>query len=319
MIRAVFSLLLSFVVAFVVGWYAHSWIGSIYFHWGKPRIIDGDTISLGRNIFDLEGIEAPDPETPAGAQAADYLLFVTTGKFVWCRHFGDIEQGHLVSKCYGGLQNLQERMVSEGFARDCPVASGGEYAVLEARTEQARRGLWADGSMPEVSLSCLPGDMEEEAVPLDEDDAEGADTEEPVVEELEPAEETVGENPADVQEESNTSDEADESNDIGTADEATPADEEGTADLEEISSESLEVSSDPVDDTEATSPPAAESEVGTFDSPGADVFAPTDSAVQELPIDLTPRAADPPEETGGAAEPNGEGEVTPTSEDPASN
>ena len=315
MIRAVFSLLLSFAVAFVVGWYAHSWIGSIYFHWGKPRIIDGDTISLGRNIFDLKGIEAPDPETPAGVQAADYLLFVTTGKFVWCRHFGDIEQGHLVSKCYGGLQNLQERMVSEGFARDCPLASGGEYAVLEARTKQARRGLWADGSMPEVSLSCLPSDVDEENAPRDEDEAEGTDTEEPVVEELEPAEATVGEIPAaDAPEESNTSpesDESDESNAMATDDEAIPADEEGTADTEEVSS-------DPVDETEATSPSAAESEVGTFDSPGADVFVPADSAVEDLPNDLTPRAEDPPAQTNEEVEPNVEEDAAPAGDDPAS-
>ena len=308
MIRAVFSLLLSFVVAFVVGWYAHSWIGSVYFHWGKPRIIDGDTIGLGRNIFDLEGIEAPDPETPAGVQAADYLLFVTTGKFVWCRHFGDIEQGHLVSKCYGGLQNLQERMVSEGFARDCPVASGGKYAVLEARTEQARRGLWADGSMPEVSLSCLPSDASEDVVPQNEDEAEEADTDGLGVEEVEPAEDAVDENPmVDVQEQSNATEETDAT----TADEGViPLDEEEAADVEDTASDA--------DETEVTppSPSSSDGEVGIFDSPGADVFIPEEGESEEVSEETSPEAADVPAETGGDGDGGVEAETTPTSDDP---
>ena len=152
MLRTVFSIIGSMIVAFFVGWFAHAAIGNIYL--GRAQVVEGDTLRLGRSVFQFDGVRSPQGETAQGLKAKDYLEFVITDKFIWCRHKGDMDGAQRVGHCYAGMQNLNDRMVAEGFARDCLALSNGRYASLEARAKAMGRGAWAEGGSLDLPEEC---------------------------------------------------------------------------------------------------------------------------------------------------------------------
>ena len=160
MLRTVFSVIATMIISFFAGWFAHGAFGDVYF--GRAEAIDGTTLKVGRSEFDLLGISSPDIGSDQGREAKDYLTFVMTDQFVWCRHEGDMDGERRVGKCYAGLENLNERMVAEGFARDCFATSDGEFAGLEARARGMGRGMWEDNRMPEAPAFCRVADVEDE-------------------------------------------------------------------------------------------------------------------------------------------------------------
>jgi len=166
MLRTVFSVIATMIISFFAGWFAHGAFGDVYI--GKAEAIDGTSLKVGRSEFDLLGIASPERGTDLGQEAKDYLSFVMTDQFVWCRHEGDMNGERRVGQCYAGLENLNERMVAEGFARDCFATSDGEYANLEARAKNMGRGMWEDDRMPEAPMSCAIASALEEAGPVED-------------------------------------------------------------------------------------------------------------------------------------------------------
>lgn len=153
MFKPVFTIIFAMVLAYLAGWFSHDLIGSIYYL-GPTQAEQGDILHLGRRPFRFSGIDAPAPGTTAGDAARDYLEFVVTDRFVWCRHTGDFSDSEYIGFCYAGLESLNRRMVAEGFARDCPAFSDGEYAELEDRARGMNRGLWGEGAMFDITASC---------------------------------------------------------------------------------------------------------------------------------------------------------------------
>ena len=152
MLRTVFSIIGSMIVAFFIGWFAHAAIGNVYL--GRAQVVEGDTLRLGRSVFQFDGVRSPQGETAQGLKAKDYLDFVITDKFIWCRHKGDMDGAQRVGHCYAGMQSLNDRMVAEGFARDCLALSDGRYASLEARAKAMGRGAWAEGGSLDLPEEC---------------------------------------------------------------------------------------------------------------------------------------------------------------------
>ena len=152
MLRTVFSVIATMIISFFAGWFAHGAFGDVYV--GTAEALDGSTLRVGRSEFELLGISSPDITTDLGVEAKDYLSFVMTDQFVWCRHEGDMNGERRLGKCYAGLENLNERMVAEGFARDCFAASDGEFAELEARARGMGRGMWENDRMPDAPEIC---------------------------------------------------------------------------------------------------------------------------------------------------------------------
>lgn len=167
MLRTVFSVIATMIISFFAGWFAHGAFGDVYI--GKAEAIDGTTLKVGRSEFELLGIISPESGTTLGQEAKDYLRFVMTDQFVWCRHEGDMNGERRVGQCYAGLENLNERLVAEGFARDCFATSDGEYANLEARAKNMGRGMWEDDRMPEAPASCAIASAADEADPLEDE------------------------------------------------------------------------------------------------------------------------------------------------------
>ena len=166
MLRTVFSVIGTMIISFFAGWFAHAAFGDVYV--GRAEALDGTTLKVGRSEFELMGITSPESGTVLGQEAKDYLRFVMTDQFIWCRHEGDMNGERRVGQCYAGLENLNERMVAEGFARDCFATSDGEYVNLEARAKNMGRGMWEDDRMPEAPASCDVAVATEDVMPAEE-------------------------------------------------------------------------------------------------------------------------------------------------------
>lgn len=119
---------------------------------GRPRVLSGDTLKLGRETVRLHGIDAPEQDQyceneygrpfECGIQALDALTELVAGRVVTC--VGDLrnDEGDLLAVCYAGDTNLNSRMVRTGWAV-ARVEEQPDYAGMErlARGEQA--GIWA--------------------------------------------------------------------------------------------------------------------------------------------------------------------------------
>ncbi|MCB1473541.1 MAG: thermonuclease family protein [Rhodobiaceae bacterium] len=113
---------------------------------GPARIIDGDSLYVGRVEVRLKGIDAPEynqtcradgASWPCGRQARDVLRSLTKGRPVACDLRGIDRYGRALGECRTGGVDINETLVREGWA----VAYGG-YEVAEARAAAERKGMW---------------------------------------------------------------------------------------------------------------------------------------------------------------------------------
>ena len=120
---------------------------------GKPEVIDGDTLSIGGAVFDLFGIDAPEPgQTCAkegqaydcGFQATNALAFLTAFQWIKCRDQGAGADGVPRMACLlGGRYDLGERLIRQGWALADPEQSVPAYEQAEAAARSEGVGLWA--------------------------------------------------------------------------------------------------------------------------------------------------------------------------------
>jgi endonuclease YncB( thermonuclease family) len=153
-VRMLSSVFFSFTIAFFMGWFGHSFIGDPYF--GQVEVLDGDTIKLGSREFKFRGVQAMDGATADRDMTAQkYLSYVIADRFVWCRNHGDHKDNALLAYCYAGVESLNKRMVTEGFAADCARTSHGRYAELQTRSKESALGLWKDHPEFESADGCV--------------------------------------------------------------------------------------------------------------------------------------------------------------------
>ena len=93
---------------------------------GKPRVVDGDTIHIGKTKIRLHGIDAPEmkqtcrtrkgEEQMCGQLAKQALQRLVQGQDVVCK--GDTRDRYkrLIAVCYVGPLNINEQMVTDGWA-----------------------------------------------------------------------------------------------------------------------------------------------------------------------------------------------------------
>jgi endonuclease YncB( thermonuclease family) len=125
---------------------------------GPARIIDGDTLDLGRIRIRMGGIDALEHDQNCGRPggrsydcgklARDALVALVGGATVTCQPDGSETYGRIVAICTvpganGAPRDLNTAMVRTGFAFDCPKFSGGRYAEAERAARAARSGAWA--------------------------------------------------------------------------------------------------------------------------------------------------------------------------------
>ena len=113
---------------------------------GHARIIDGDTLAIGKARLRLLGIDAPEraqtcgdsPGWPCGTQARARLTTLIGRDAVVCRAEGRDRYRRWLAECRVEGRNLNAAMVREGLA----VASGA-YLEEERAARTEKRGLWS--------------------------------------------------------------------------------------------------------------------------------------------------------------------------------
>lgn len=119
---------------------------------GRPRVIDGDTISLAGQKIRLSGIDAPEHdqtcETPAGAEWAcgRRAMQALSDRIGWssvrCDASGHDRYGRLIGTCFQGNEDLNRWMVTNGWAVAYRQYST-DYVADEAAARRVRAGLWS--------------------------------------------------------------------------------------------------------------------------------------------------------------------------------
>lgn len=115
---------------------------------GPPTIIDGDSLEVAGQRFDLHGIDAPEPGVicektngkrfDCGRIATTALLDLTAGLDVTCRPVESPDSADLSAECTAGGFSLSRNMIHTGWARR--AAAG--FIEVEQEAKAEARGLW---------------------------------------------------------------------------------------------------------------------------------------------------------------------------------
>ncbi len=118
----------------------------------KPRftVVDGDTVKFGPQTVRLFGIDAPersqtcdDGQWRAGVLARKALEEFISGRPVNCKLVDTERRSNPpVAQCFAGEDDLQEKMVSAGWAWALP-SSKDRYAAEEREAAQRKLGVHA--------------------------------------------------------------------------------------------------------------------------------------------------------------------------------
>lgn len=91
------------------------------------RVIDGDSIVVGKIEMRLWGIDAPEWNAPGGAAATAFLRRLIAGKPVSCTVKDVDRYKRAVVQCFVGGKDVAGALVAAGLARDWPRYSKGFY------------------------------------------------------------------------------------------------------------------------------------------------------------------------------------------------
>ncbi len=117
----------------------------------KIKVVDGDSLELGRRRIRLLGIDSPEyvqdcydkqhKKYSCGIKAKKYMEKLIAQGNVECREVSKDRYERSLSVCYSGSQNLNEEMVRAGWAvayRD----EEGLYDRAEEEAKEYKRGIW---------------------------------------------------------------------------------------------------------------------------------------------------------------------------------
>jgi endonuclease YncB( thermonuclease family) len=127
---------------------------------GKPRVLDGDTLSYSIRIY---GVDTPETRQVCadskgrcyrcGEGAADFLHDLLrvqrsgqAGKSVSCEFTGDITYGRPVASCEVGGKDIGEALIKAGWAYAYTSYLSGplkyRYVNAENDAKQKKKGIW---------------------------------------------------------------------------------------------------------------------------------------------------------------------------------
>ncbi len=126
---------------------------------GTAKVVDGDSLEIGRQRIRLWGIDAPEfKQTCArgkqrwacGYAATAALREHLDGTTVQCVKVDVDRYGRMVARCSTRQRSINEWMVREGWATDYARYSKGAYAREQSQAKAAHRGIWSgDFEVPE--------------------------------------------------------------------------------------------------------------------------------------------------------------------------
>ena len=116
------------------------------------RIVDGDSINLGRTRFRLYGIDAPElkqtcldsnkKEWPCGIIAKNYLESLIKGKHVYYRVYDiDYYQRQVAEFFDENGESINGKMVAEGMSVAYRKFSK-KFKMIEEEAKRSKKGIW---------------------------------------------------------------------------------------------------------------------------------------------------------------------------------
>ncbi|MDA1090477.1 MAG: thermonuclease family protein [Proteobacteria bacterium] len=118
---------------------------------GPARIIDGDTIHIGKTKIRLHGIDAPEMKQickrndgkpwACGVAATQALRKMVGSQAVTCKGNTRDRYKRLIAVCYVGTFNINEQMVTDGWALAYRKYSK-DYVRAEMLAKSQREGVW---------------------------------------------------------------------------------------------------------------------------------------------------------------------------------
>ncbi len=105
---------------------------------GPAKVVDGDTLWVAGVKVRLNGVDAPERNTPLGRQATRAMKQIVRGKKVSCKLNGDKSYDRLIGICFAGEHDIGAVLIQNGFALDCRRFSGGRYRKLEPKNARSR-------------------------------------------------------------------------------------------------------------------------------------------------------------------------------------
>ena len=117
---------------------------------GQARVIDGDTIVIAGEHVRLQGIDAPEMHQPCtaygqawacGRASAEWLGTQVLDRRVECVGHSRDRYGRLIAVCYLGGDDLNARLVREGWALAYRQYSK-DYVADEAIAKRDSAGIW---------------------------------------------------------------------------------------------------------------------------------------------------------------------------------
>ena len=119
---------------------------------GSARVIDGDTMAIGKIRIRLYGIDAPEAKQSClrpgnaiylcGAEATKILRSVTRDQEVRCKPKDQDRYGRVVAICWAGPIDLNRMMVAQGWAVAYRHYSE-RYVQEEDAARRGRLGIWS--------------------------------------------------------------------------------------------------------------------------------------------------------------------------------
>jgi len=130
------------------------------------RVVDGDSLALGKRRLRLKGIDAPElkqrcskggQEYGCGIEAASFLRRLVGNHQVVCKGEGIDRYGRDLVRCSAGGVELNETMVRSGHA-----VAFGDYVLAEAEARSEQAGLWGGEFEPPNQWRAVHGGLNED-------------------------------------------------------------------------------------------------------------------------------------------------------------
>ena len=101
---------------------------------GRCRVIDGDTIVIGRTHIRLAGIDAPELDQPYGQKSKWAMVALCKGREIRAELTGDQSYNRLVATCFlEDGRDIGAELIKQGLAPDGGHFSQGKYRHLEPK------------------------------------------------------------------------------------------------------------------------------------------------------------------------------------------